>query len=171
MSKTWSSSNSLYSTESAILDNWKYLPSKRKVYLPNENMLKNVSFSIKATSTFKAKICSFGSGTCNDVSIDTGFYSTETWQYFSIRTDDKLLYLRNILGDYEIACAYDPKHQELPNPGLLRKPFPEHGITVSNLNLSHVADDNIFIQSLQVPRGFIRLYECNLKIFIILILL
>lgn len=169
LSKNWLQSNFYLNDESPAIDNWKYLPYRKKAYLGSDNMYKNVSFSVKATSKVILKICSERSRTCSDVDLSINYYSAQKWKFFTVRTENKKLFLRDMSKNYEVSCAYNPQRQKLPDVNILRRPYKNYGITISNLNLTYKqVDDNIYVQSIRVLDGVLKVYHCK-YIFVLLL--
>lgn len=98
---------------------------------------------------------------CNDIDVDIDFFSAYEWKYFSIRAEETQLILKDYSKNYELTCAYNPKYQELSNRNILKKRYREYGVTIRNLNLTLVEGDNVHIQSLKVPEGVMKLYDCK----------
>lgn len=131
-------------------------------------MYQNISFSVRSTSRISIKICSEKLASCNDVYLDIDSFSNQ-WKYFSIRAEDSKLIIKDFSKDYEAAFAYNPEHQELPKPNVLKKQYRNYGISISNLNFTRKEDDNVFVLSVSVPEGVMKLYECMYKILVLLI--
>lgn len=135
------------------------MPEVKHAFLDIKNEGQNFSFAVRATSKFIIEVCAFDTLSCSDAHVDFGFFSNEKPKYVSIRADDTTLHLRDHSKPYWISLNLDPELQHLPYPNVLKKSFPEDGITISNLNLTYRGLDRVYVQSIRTPEGTMRLYK------------
>lgn len=106
-------------------------------------------------------MCAEGMHPCEQINIvlDDG----EFWHHYWIGTDSHLLRIQSSEVDDCIKIAYNPEIYGNINAASFSKYFSMNQMAVRNMNLQRLSSfkDKLYINSLEVPTGVLKLHDCK----------
>lgn len=153
--------SSLANNESFILDRrWEYFPERAKFELEDDNKFAKIPISVRGTSKILVAICAKPMDKCENIIIQL-WNPGNFWHHYWISTDDNFFSIQHFHRDHSFDVAYNPlAYYNVRNISLLSH---MNHMSIENMNLEKLSlyKSDLFIKSVEVPSGVLKLHDCK----------